>query len=206
MRFLLFGLSLTFQAEKQKTPAALTTGVFLGYSVSEAQVLPGPHFPTFGLGCLSGPRPHVPKACPAAYRQCSCLAPGCGVVFFVCPSCERGQVYCSVSCRKLARRLSHRAANRRHQRSEEGRLDHLDRQCAYRRRRAEARVTDHTYEPPSACATMREPSSPALNKPCSAGFPAIGPFRSPFSPDRRAVVCHFCGRRGRFLNPFHERN
>jgi hypothetical protein len=28
-------------------------GLFLGCSVSEAQVLVRPHFPTFGLGCLS---------------------------------------------------------------------------------------------------------------------------------------------------------
>jgi len=56
-------------------------------------------------------------------------------VFWICRSCYRGQGYCRRSCRRVQRRRQLRAANRRHQRSPEGRLDHRDRQRAYRRRR-----------------------------------------------------------------------
>jgi hypothetical protein len=62
--------------------------------------------------------------------------------FGFCPCCDRGQGYCSAECRGHARRRQRRAANRRHQQSVEGRLDHRDRQRAYRCRRPRRRVTD----------------------------------------------------------------
>lgn len=128
-----------------------------------------------------------------AFRQCSCRAPGCGFVFFICPSCERGQVYCSQACRDHARRLQRRAANRRHQQSPEGRLDHRDRQRTYRRRRASLtkNVTDHTSATSPADARMGAPA-----------FSAVGLQRRPAVWDRRGVICRVCGRRGRFVNPF----
>ena len=67
----------------------------------------------------------------------------CGQIFFVCRHCDRGQVYCSADCRRQARRQSCRRANARHQASPEGRLDHRDRQRAYRMRRR-ARLTSVT--------------------------------------------------------------
>lgn len=150
----------------------------------------------------------------ASFRQCSCQAPGCGVVFYICPHCERGQVYCSDSCRQLARRIGHRIANRRHQQSEEGRLDHNDRQRAYRLRQARASsqsgsaksVTDHTYAPSPSYATLLPPASTTVRGPLSKLRPALRLHARSFSSDRQRVVCLFCGRRGRFLNPFHERN
>ena len=68
----------------------------------------------------------------------------CGRGFAVCSACERGQVYCSEGCRRWGRTLSLRAARSRHQRSEEGRLDHRDRNRALRARRA--RVTEQSSE------------------------------------------------------------
>ena len=65
-------------------------------------------------------------------------------MFYICRSCYRGQVYCGDECRRRMRRQQRRAANRRHQQSWEGRLDHHDRQRAYRERRGLRRVTDHT--------------------------------------------------------------
>jgi hypothetical protein len=62
----------------------------------------------------------------------------CGIEFWVCRSCDRGQVYCCVACRREGRRRTARAARSRHRRSEEGRLDHREHQRAYR-----ARVRDH---------------------------------------------------------------
>lgn len=61
----------------------------------------------------------------------------CASLFVLCPSCYRGQAYCSLACRDVARLGLHRAANARHQRSKEGRLDHRDRMRAYRHRRYE---------------------------------------------------------------------
>ena len=65
-------------------------------------------------------------------RQRACR--GCHAVFWICPYCDRGQRYCSLSCRIPARRQQRRSANRRYQRSPEGRDDHRDRQREYRRR------------------------------------------------------------------------
>src|SRR5271167_4519162 len=74
-------------------------------------------------------------------RQRACR--GCHAVFWICPHCDRGQRYCCPSCQIQARRQQRRSANRRHQQSPEGRLDHRDRQRDYRyRRRIQARVTD----------------------------------------------------------------
>jgi hypothetical protein len=140
------------------------------------------------------------------FRQGFCRAPGCGVLFFVCPSCERGQIYCSDACRKHARRLRLREYNRRHQQSEEGRLDHCDRQKAYRLKRASIGVTDHAYAPSPACATMAQPVSSPLNRPSTTVFPAVELHaRSSTESASQGVVCHFCGRIGRFINPFYER-
>lgn len=56
----------------------------------------------------------------------------CGEVFFVCRACWRGQAYCSSLCRERGRRASVRAAGRRYQQSEEGRVHHRERQDRYR--------------------------------------------------------------------------
>ena len=77
-------------------------------------------------------------------RRRFCRGAGCGVVFWICRHCDRGHQYCGERCRRKARRRQRRAANRRHQQSREGRLDHRDRQRAYRERRGLRRVTDHT--------------------------------------------------------------
>jgi len=120
--------------------------------------------------------------CQAPFRQGFCRAPCCGDIFFVCPRCDQEQVYCSNFCRKLARRVQHRVANRRHQQSEEGRLDHRDRQRAYRRRKALASsqsattksVTDHTPSPTASCLTLLAAASAPAPKP---SWTTRAPFR-----------------------------
>ena len=69
-------------------------------------------------------------------RQRFCRGAGCGAVFWICRHCDRGHQYCGERCRRKARRQQRLAANRRHQQSREGRLDHRDRR--------HRRVTDHT--------------------------------------------------------------
>ncbi len=135
-------------------------------------------------------------------------------MFFVCPDCDQEQVYCSDSCRKLARLANHRLANRRHQQSEEGRLDHRDRQRAYRRRKALASsqsattksVTDHTPAPTPSCVTLLAVASAIQGRPSSTFLPPPRPPERFCYSDRLLVVCRFCARRGRFINPFHERS
>lgn len=78
------------------------------------------------------------------FRQLVCRWLECGAPFVICRACYRGQAYCSERCRQKGRRQQRRDANRRHQQSREGRLDHRDRQRAYRQRRREGRVTDTT--------------------------------------------------------------
>ena len=83
-------------------------------------------------------------------RMRRCCGRDCGVVFFVCIRCDRGQRYCSDACREAARRRQTRAANSRYQRSETGKQAHRLRQRAYRKRTLERRATyqGHTSAPP----------------------------------------------------------
>ena len=140
----------------------------------------------------------MPVACSAVFRQRVCHFPSCGAVFYLCPHCDRGQRYCSSRCRDKSRRRQRREANRRHQQSMEGRLDHRDRQRAYRRR-LQARVTDQSSLRTSPCVNLTAPPVPA---------PTQAPPAADFYPGSDAehvangVVCQICGRRGRWLNPF----
>ena len=129
----------------------------------------------------------------AVLLQRACRSEHCHTIFYICSHCDRGHRYCSEECRHQARLRQMRCANRRHQQSEEGRLDHRDRQDAYRQRQrdAQARVTDHgsisITSPPSlprgqadAALTMQPP-------------PELMPFRP---------RCRICGRVLRFINPY----
>lgn len=140
----------------------------------------------------------MPASCRAVFRQRICRLPSCLTVFYLCPHCDRGQRYCSVRCREKSRRQQRRAANRRHQQSLEGRLDHRDRQRAYRDRLGQARVTDQGSLGPLTCARMPAPRSPQELK---APDPETVP---PGRRDSGWVVCQRCGRPGRWLNPFHS--
>jgi hypothetical protein len=151
------------------------------------------------------------------FRQRFCQATDCRTLFFICTHCDRGQRYCSLICRRSCRLQQRRAARRRHQQSMEGRLDHRDRQRAYRLRRAAiARsritksVTDHgsnrlvasvTITPP--CNQQPELDERAGNDCQKDGSRWLQAMLRAIS-DLGLVVCSICGRVGRFLNPFHE--
>ena len=123
-------------------------------------------------------------------RQRFCRGAGCGVVFWICRHCDRGHQYCGERCRKKARRQQRLVANQRHQQSWEGRLDHRDRQRAYRERRGLRRVTDHTspatYD--SGSITVAE-LSPSENGPESLSGEARYADCAEFEP-----ACIICGR------------
>jgi hypothetical protein len=122
------------------------------------------------------------------------------VVFYLCPSCDHGQCYCSPRCRQKSRRQQRREANRRHQQSPEGRLDHRDRQREYRRRRS-ARVTDQGSQPQTASGRMTAPAPPPR-----AAFERRAPEEG-FEPDLSLPLCCWrCGRRGEWIHPFAREN
>ena len=127
-------------------------------------------------------------------RQLFCGGAGCGLVFYICSSCYRRQVYCGDRCRRKARRQQRRAANRRHQHSREGRLDHRDHQRAYRERLR--RVTDHTSAGNGRSVKIEEPSKKTgMSTPLAEGLqdqPRFERLQSAIRP-----VCILCGRGGR---------
>ena len=114
---------------------------------------------------LPRPAPSPPHPAPAPrrggvsaraerWRTLRCRGAGCRTVFSICGACYRGQAYCGARCRAPAQRQHRRDANARHQRSPEGRLDHRDRQRAYRARRRRRRVTDTPSPRPPRSATI----------------------------------------------------
>jgi hypothetical protein len=138
------------------------------------------------------------------FRQRFCRSSNCGALFLICSHCDRGQRYCSLDCRLQSRSEQLRSARRRHQQSPEGRLDHRDRQRDYRRRKAASsaitsaiNVTDHASKASLDSATIASPPDSRGAKPISQ---RVWRPLSEFG----WLICHFCGRLGRFLNPFHE--
>lgn len=146
--------------------------------------------------CLWKP---MPDSSATVFRQRICRAAGCGAEFWICRSCDRGQRYCSQECRQQTRRVQCREANCRHQRSLEGRLDHRDRQRAYRKRRVLARVTDQGRQASGGSARMARipPFSPA-------GSVSTDLKNSLPSADWKngLICCSVCGQLGYLPIPF----
>ena len=141
------------------------------------------------------------------FHQRFCNASQCRLLFFICTHCDRGQRYCSPTCRRSTRLEQQRAARRRHQHSLEGRLDHRDRQRAYRlRKAATARalktksVTEHGSNAGTTSATMGPPCKED-SQPIRSGW---GGRIWQAASGLGLMICRFCGRVGRFLNLFYE--
>lgn len=134
-------------------------------------------------------------------RQLFCRAADCGAMFFICLSCYRGQTYCSQSCRQKSRQEQLRQANRRYQRSWEARLDHRDRQRAYRLRRC--RVTDQSSLAPDSCGRMDPELVPVSTRPAFSKSDDLRQRRRQQGFHR--LFCIFCGRWGQFIEIFRSR-
>lgn len=138
------------------------------------------------------------------FRQLFCRAAACGVMFFICRHCYRGQTYCSAQCRCETRQQQRRKANRRYEQDPEVRQDHRDRQREYRNRRCESRVTDQSSPLECGWGSITEPlanieaESPPVKETQDA--PKIS-WRERFS----RIVCNLCGRWGRFITAFVRR-
>ncbi len=59
----------------------------------------------------------------------------CGGIVYVCKGCAAAQLYCSLSCRRSARRRQTREANRRYLATDAGRQRNRERQRRFRERR-----------------------------------------------------------------------
>ena len=128
----------------------------------------------------------------AAQAHGKLLCAVCRTLTQLCGSCFRGQSYCSASCRLAARRCSLRAAGKRYQRTETGRLKHAARQRAYAARRS-ARPSG----PASSPAPLAErPSSQGIQLatrptlPTSAPRPGVSHSSATAAP----WACLRCGR------------
>lgn len=157
---------------------------------------------TVGYDDMSGLRCPVPSwrrdggaaATPSVYQR-RCRARSCRAVFFICRPCYSGQTYCSSWCRRTERREQLRQANRRHQQSPGGRLDHRDRQRAYRRRRAATGVTDQGRQ-----AAHRSRKLPSCRRRVATRRPHGTRGRS--VPARGRARCVSCGQVGTLVLPF----
>jgi hypothetical protein len=130
------------------------------------------------------------------FRQLFCRAVDCGVMFFICRSCYRGQAYCNAIGRKRTRREQLRQANRRYQQTTEARLDHRDRQRDYRQRRF-GRVTDQSSKDGCSWGRISEPLVTELKSPVEE-MPDDLSKQERF----RRIFCIICGRWGRFIDFF----
>jgi len=145
------------------------------------------------------------------FRQRFCRAPGCGALFWICRCCDRGHRYCSPPCREKARLQQRREANRRHQQSPEGRLDHRDRQRVYRHRRTLACVTDQGRQSRLVWASIRATAlvgawtfQKADHQPEEEADAQERSFELRAFSHFRVVSCVVCGRSGCFIDPFQE--
>ena len=129
-------------------------------------------------------------------RRLTCRWPDCGLVFYICNSCYRGQVYCGDQCRKKARRQQRRRADQRYRRSKEAQLDHRDRQREYRERCRLRGVTDHT-----SAGTGRSVKIGESSKETGMSTPLTDKLQDRLRLERPQdairPVCIVCGRSGR---------
>lgn len=103
----------------------------------------------------------------------------CHKKVIICHSCDRGNIYCGTVCSQLGRRTSNRAADRKYESHQQGRLKHAERQRRYRLR-CKKIVTEH--------------SSNLI--PTHALLSAIINKRSDNQRNRLSMSddrCHFCG-------------
>jgi hypothetical protein len=127
--------------------------------------------------------------CAVVFRQRRCVWAGCGAIFYICRSCDRGHRYCGDVCRQKSRRQQRREANRRYQLSLEGKLDHRDRQQAFRDRQRE-RVTDQ--------------GSATVSDFVSIGAPQTDSDETTAMDSPRLVIqCIVCGRSGYWIESFY---
>jgi hypothetical protein len=112
----------------------------------------------------------------------------CGINFYICRRCWRGQAYCSQECRLLGRCRIHREAQRRYRQTQKGQKAH--RHAENRRRHELNQCIEKKMDDPSS----RGLAMSAKEIPVAAH---VG--------GNEARRCHFCGRAGRVVDRFPRR-
>ena len=110
---------------------------------------------------------------------CGC----CRKLVIICSHCDRGHIYCSEGCSKTARLKSKREANRRYQKTRQGRFNHAERARRYRCR--QQKVTHQG-------STLSTSNDVLIADSVSTREATIPAWTSATSGD---LHCHFCGRR-----------
>ena len=133
-----------------------------------------------------------------SFRQLFCRGVGCGLMFFICRPCYRGQAYCSEQCRRANRQQQRRQANRRYQGDPEVRRDHCERQREYRKQLREGRVTDQS--------SIIECGSGSIGGPLLETEPESLSVEEPHDQPKPAwrerlgqIACIICGRVGQWV-------
>jgi hypothetical protein len=74
----------------------------------------------------------------------------CHSVASICSHCDCGNLYCSLLCKKEARRKSLQVASKKYQNSRQGKFKHADRQKRYRSRQniTHLKVTHQSFNQP----------------------------------------------------------
>ena len=106
---------------------------------------------------------------------------GCGIIFYVCHNCWRGQVYCCKFCRDTAQREAHRKAQNKYRQTEKGKIAHRRQEKERRLRNSQKTVDDDTSTPSKLDDNLR--------------------VRSPSSHP----CCCFCERKGLIVDQFPRR-
>lgn len=126
----------------------------------------------------------------------------CGVVFFVCRGCDRGQKYSGDLCRLEARRQTRRRARQRHRKTLWGRADHSDAERERRARRTEAARTGASAasDPPCLSEPVADPTSNTIQV-VQAAEPELLPNPTPHvatliteARKGESARCAFCAR------------
>ncbi len=122
-----------------------------------------------------------------------CRNRSCGMPFFICKSCYRGQCYCSPTCCEQTRRENQREYNRNYEKGFNARKLHAARQQKYRLRQATAKiVTEQGF--------IHRSNSGSLGV---RGIQASGSMAHSMKTkidSVRYAKCCICGRRGRWMD------
>ena len=118
-----------------------------------------------------------------------CRGIGCGEVFWICCHCDRGHRYCSERCREKKRQQRTRAANKKHQKSEEGAARSPRPPAEPTGRSCRRRVTDQPSAPTGPGSIVETEPSPAKDGPGSGSVEARYAEIAKSEP-----ACIICGR------------
>lgn len=137
---------------------------------------------------------HLPVVCKTGGMSILLLSISCrwcGLIFFVCRSCWRGQAYCGDLCRLCGKRHNRREAQRRYRQTPQGKKSH--REAENRRRHG----WSEKYEKNMDDATTIGLASRCINRFMQVKHRIIYSFKSP--------RCHFCGSFGQVVDKFPRR-